>query len=163
MPPLQSDDDLLPIVPAPGDNDRGPGNLSAFIVENDLAYLAPEALHGRSQIEQGVRWLKDVAELPSRAKQYWIAWVSLGRNAAGQRGYRGLTISEMFIDAVGKVGYKSLPAHVNAMKAALDGKVELANLPESAKQALAAELNGRSPELWRNAFPQIKQSLNTDH
>ncbi|HEX6988246.1 MAG TPA: YwhD family protein [Bacillota bacterium] len=158
MSPWEPEDDALRIVPVADEQAQSLGNLSAVIIAKDHAYVAPGALHGRSPVEQGVRWLKDASEVPD-GETYWIAWVTLGRGPDGHRGYRGLTVSEMLIDRHAMVGYKHLPSHVNAMKAALAGEVDVRGLPARARTALAAELKGRGLEYWRHARPEIKQAL----
>ena len=85
--------------------------------------------------------------------------MTLGRGPDGHRGYRGLTVSEMLIDREAMVGYKHLPSHVNAMKAALDGRVNVNALPEPARHALAAELKGRGLEFGGMPCPEIKTAL----
>jgi len=158
MPPLEPEDEALRIIPVADAEAQSLGNLSALIIDGDHAYVAPDALHGRSPVEQGVRWVKDPAEVPA-GRTYWVAWVTLGRGPDGHRGYRGLTVSEMHIDREALVGYKHLPSHVNAMKAALDGHVDVSGLPAPARRALAAELKGRGLDFWRHARPEIKMAL----
>ena len=158
MVPLEPEDEALRIIPVADEAAQSLGNLAAVVIEGDHAYVSPGALHGRSPVEQGVRWVKDPAEVPN-GRRYWIAWVTLGRGPDGQRGYRGLTVSEMIIDREAMVGYKHLPSHVNAMKAALDGRVDVSGLPEEARTALAAELKGRGLSFWRHAFPEVKKAL----
>ncbi|HEY8449386.1 MAG TPA: YwhD family protein [Bacillota bacterium] len=160
MPPRfeADDDDVLRIVPVADERAQSLGNLSAVIIDGDRAFVDPGALHGRSAVEQGVRWAADPGEVPN-AQPYWVAWVTLGRNENGERGYRGLTVSPMWIDPQAKVGYKRLADHVNAMKAALDGQVELGELPDTARTALAAELKGRGLRFWHNATAAFKQAF----
>lgn len=156
-PPLDSTDDLLRIVPAPSEEAKALGNLSAIIVEPDRAWVHPGALHGKSPIEQGVRWVASKDEAPD-AKPYWIAWVTLGRHD-GRRGYRSIRVSPMWIDTEAKVGYKHLPTHVNDMKAALDGDIDIRILPASARRALLAELKSRGLQYWKDALPEFKAAF----
>src|SRR5690606_23379322 len=158
MPPLEPEDEALRIIPVADAEAQSLGNLSALIIDGDHAYVAPDALHGRSPVEQGVRWVKDPSEVPN-GRRYWVAWVTLGRGPDGRRGYRGLTVCEMLIDRDAMVGYKHMPTHVNAMKAALDGHVNVEGRPPEGRTALAAELKGRGLEFWRHASPEIKEAL----
>lgn len=156
--PFEAGDPALRIVPVPDEKAQSLGNLSAIIVTEDHAFVSPEALHGRSPVEQGIKWVDSLDQVPN-PKQYWIAWVTTGRNASGERGYRSVTVSPMWIDRTAMVGYKRLGHHVNDMKAALDGTIKLNDLPEPARIALLAELKSRGLQFWRNAFPQFKEAF----
>lgn len=158
VPPLDADDDALRIIPVPDEKAQSLGNLSAIIIDGDRAYVSPGALHGRSPVEQGINWVDSLDQVP-QARQYWIAWVTTGRNENGNRGYRSVTVSPMWIDRAAMVGYKRLAAHVNDMKAALDGKIDLKDLPEESRLALIAELKSRGLQFWREAFPEFKEKL----
>lgn len=157
-PPLGDGDEALRIIPVPDEKAQSLGNLSAIIINDEYAYVSPDALHGRSDVERGVNWVDSLDQVP-QPKQYWIAWVTTGRNDRGQRGYRSITVSPMWIDRQAMVGYKRLAQHVNDMKAALDGHIDLKDLPDNARTALIAELKSRGLQYWQEAFSEFKEKI----
>ncbi|HLS88619.1 MAG TPA: YwhD family protein [Sphingobacteriaceae bacterium] len=153
-------DPAFKLIPDPAAQGEDLGNLAAAIVEEDTAYFSAEALHARSPAERGVKWVDDPQQVP-QGKEYWVVWITLGRNEAGGRCYRGLVACPMWIDREAMVGYKSLADHVNGMRAALAGQVEVGNMTPEARQALRRLLSWEK-ELWENTPAPIRRQLSAD-
>lgn len=152
-------DEELRIVGAPQDEHSATiGNLAAVLIDGDRAEVDPGALHGRSRVEAGVRWVPSPDQVPA-GRTYWIAWVTAGRGDDGARGFKGVTVSNMLIDRQAMVGYKYLAQHVNAIRAALEGQVDLDGLPPEGRAALRHLLEERSPEMWRRAQRAFRKAL----
>lgn len=154
---MDSEDPVFKLVPDPAAQGEDLGNLAAAIVEGNTAYFSAEALHARSPAERGVTWVDDPQQVP-QGKQYWVVWLTLGRNEAGGRCYKGLVACPMWIDRTAMAGYKSLPEHVNGMRAALAGQVELGDMPAEARQALRRLLSWEK-ELWENTAAPTRRLL----
>lgn len=152
-------DEDLRIVSAPSDPHQASiGNLASVVIDGAHAEVDPGALHGRSRVEAGVRWVGSPDEVPA-GRVYWVAWVTAGRREDGQRGYKGLTVSRMLIDRQAGVGHKHLAQHVNAIRAAMEGQVDLDGLPAEGRRALRILLAERAPALWEHARPQVRRAL----
>lgn len=117
------------------------------------------ALHGRSELEAGVRFVRQKHELPN-ARPAWIVWVAIELDRANQpMRYHGLTASELALDLEQGLGYKSLADHVNRISEAIRGVVNIERLPASLKPALRQQLHSIGQALWEGSPSQLKHSL----
>ncbi len=135
----------------------GASLFSALLVD-DRADIDEGLLHGRSDVEKGIRWkASGPAEIPE-ATHYRVAWIAL-KGAGADALYHGVTISEFFVDRPKRLGAKDLPAQVNAMSRALAGKVEVDALPDALRQALGSLLRERGPLTWANSRPELRAAF----
>lgn len=155
--PDDQDPDALPLVA--GDNPYGGRGaaLTAVMVDGDKAWFEEAALHGRTAIEQKVRWVTNRDEVPE-GRTLNPVWVYIRPAARGQFQYFGLVASEMVIDEAKGIGYKYLADHVNRLDKAMKGQVDLSLLDERGRRALAQAL-AQYPEVLANSRDEVKEAL----
>jgi len=138
-----------------------PGTLlTALILSPDGAIsVDPGALHGRSAIEQDIRFVpaRDQLPNPKCVLMIWVA-VELDASNAPVR-YKGLAVSELWVDPVAKAGYKVLAESVNRMSEALRGGLNLTRLDERARTLVRQQLMALSADLWERSARELKEVL----
>ncbi len=134
-------------------------NISPVIIDVDAkeAYVEIGAMHARSPIERGIKFLNDKSEVPN-GKPYWIVWVAIERNEEGPY-YAGVTACEMTVDRSIRRGYKSLPEHVNHLDKALKRKFIASQLDDSSKVVLREFLQKHDPSMWERSDEELKRQL----
>lgn len=134
-------------------------NISPVIidVEEGDAVVDIGAMHARSTVERGIKFLKTKEEVPN-GKLYWLVWVTI---EAAQQGpmYAGVTACEMTVDRSIRRGYKSLPEHVNNMDKSLKRKIIVSHMDEKSKKILADFLQNHDAGMWARSAEQLKQDL----
>ncbi|HEY8416802.1 MAG TPA: YwhD family protein [Limnochordales bacterium] len=148
---------MLPIVSADNAYGGRGAKLTAVVVDGARAWFDEAALHGRTAIEQAVRWVKTPEEVPNGRWVYPV-WVYIRPAAGGGFRYYGLVAVSMLIDEDNGVGWKSLPHHVNQLSKAMNGHVDLSVLNDEARAALREALR-QYPEVLENSSDEIKQAL----
>lgn len=132
-------------------------NVSSIIIEGDEAYIDIGALHAKSKVEKGIKFLTDKNEVPNGIK-CWIIWVAGDRNENGPY-YAGMTACEMLVDREARRGWKILADHVNKMDAAMKRRFILGELDASEKATLRQFLESHNPQMWDNSSDELKQAL----
>ncbi|MHB1506195.1 MAG: YwhD family protein [Sulfobacillus sp.] len=133
-------------------------SLFSALLDGEVAVMDEGLLHGRSDIEKGIRWkAQSRAEIPN-AHHYRVAWIAV-RGGGTDAAYHGVTISEFFIDRPQRLGAKDLPAQVNAMSRALAGQVEVTALPDPLRRALGALLQERGAHSWANSSAELRAAF----
>lgn len=127
------------------------GGLAAILVDGDQATVSPGALHAKSPVEAGVRWVDDRSQVP-QGRCYWVVWIAQG----GGRGIRGAVASPMWIDRQAMVGYKHLPGHVNDMSRAMKGVVDLQSLTPAQRRAVRDAILAKAPQVWEATDPSVR-------
>jgi hypothetical protein len=152
--------------PTDGHRGFGKGALSldnmspVFIdIEAGEAFIDIGAMHARSEVEKGIKFLPDKGEVPN-GKPYWLVWVTVDRNVEGPY-YAGVTACEMTVDREIRRGYKSLPEHVNRMDKSLKRQIIVDHMDEKSKTVLADFLKNHNEQLWENSAEELKQGLNS--
>ncbi|GAA0340053.1 YwhD family protein [Bacillus carboniphilus] len=137
-------------------------NVSPVIidVEEKTASVEIGAMHARSPVEKGIKFLKDKSEVPN-GKQYWLVWVTIDRKEEGLY-FRGVTACEMTVDRSIRRGYKSLPDHVNKMDKSLKGHIMVNHMDEESKSVLGNFLKSHDPEMWDRSEEKLKKDLNME-
>ncbi len=120
----------------------------------------PGALHGRSELESGLRFVTQREQL-HQAERHWFVWaaVELEASSGALLRYKGLAVSEVWVDRAGKAGYKVLAEHVNRMSEAWRGMVNLKTLDAGAKGVIREQLVALGPELWQRSAPALQEAL----
>ncbi len=131
--------------------------MFSALVHDGTAVMDEGLLHGRSDIEKGIRWKARPEEIPD-AIHYYVAWIAV-KGAGPEACYAGCTVSEFWIDRPQRLGAKDLPAQVNAMSRALAGRVEVDLLPEAGRKALSDLLRERAGAAWENAGADFRQAF----
>lgn len=151
--------------PMDGHKGFGKGSLSlenvspVFIdIEEREAFIDVGAMHARSAVEKGIKFLPNKEEVPEGAKPFWLVWVAIDRKEEGPF-YAGVTACEMTVNREKRRGYKSLPEHVNRMDKALKSQIIVSHMDEISKQILKEFLQAHNPEVWELSSDQLKQDL----
>lgn len=150
----------------PTDGHRGYGkgalsldNMSPVIIDVEAgeAMIDIGAMHARSAVEKGIKFLPAKEEVPN-GKPYWLVWVTIDRDERGPY-YAGVTACEMTVDREIRRGYKSLPEHVNRMDKSLKRQIIVAHMDDQSKQVLADFLRSHNEELWERSSEELKKGL----
>jgi hypothetical protein len=134
-------------------------NVSPVIidVEAEQAMVDVGAMHARSVVEKGIKFLPDRSEVPD-AKLYWVVWVTIDRKEDGPY-YAGVTACEMTVNREIRRGYKLLPEHVNRLDKSIKRKIIVAHMDDKSKQILSDYLMNHDPGMWERAEEQLKVDL----
>jgi len=134
-------------------------NVSPVIidVEEGEAIVDIGAMHARSAVERGIKFLKTKEEVPN-GKPYWLVWVTIDRKLEGPY-YAGVTACEMTVDRSIRRGYKSLPEHVNKMDKSMKRHIMVDHMDDKSKKVLADFLKNHDSQLWDNSVDQLKKDL----
>lgn len=137
-------------------------NMSPVIVDvtEGTAYVDVGAMHARSAVEKGIKFLTNKEEVPN-GKPYWLVWVTIERTAEGPY-YAGVTACEMTVDREARRGYKLLPEHVNKMDKSLKRHIIVDHMDETSKKILGNFLKAHDEEIWQNSSVKLKQDLLTE-
>ena len=130
--------------------------LSAVFIDADRVYIDNGAIHGKSNLERGIQFVKTLEEVPA-PREIWVFWVTLKRNPEKDQGYHGVMPFRMWIDQDAKVGYKSLAEQVNKMDKAVKGQIDVAAVPPEVVEKLKGFLRGVRTDLWDNAWPTFTE------
>jgi hypothetical protein len=154
------------IKPDPTDGHKGFGkgalsldNVSPVIIDVDAgdAVIDVGAMHARSMVEKGIKFLKTKEEVPN-GKPYWLVWVTVDRKQEGPY-YAGVTACEMTVDREIRRGYKSLPVHVNRMDKSLKRHIIVDEMDDKSKKILADFLQNHNQDMWNNSAEELKKGL----
>ncbi|PLT31656.1 YwhD family protein [Peribacillus deserti] len=150
--------------PTDGHGGYGTGALSlenvspVFVdVEEGEAFVDIGAMHARSAVEKGIKFLKSKEEVPN-GKPYWLVWVTVERKPEGPY-YAGVTACEMTVDRSIRRGYKSLPEHVNRMDKSMKRHIIVDHMDEKSKVVLREFLQNHNLDMWNNSTAELKSAL----
>jgi hypothetical protein len=134
-------------------------NVSPVIIDVDAKTASIEigAMHARSDVEKGIKFLPNKADVPN-GKPYWIVWVTIDRKPEGPY-YAGVTACEMTVDRSIRRGYKSLPEHVNNLDKSIKRKIIVEHMDPESKKVLAEFLQNHNQEFWDNSLAELKTGL----
>ncbi|MFK2825655.1 YwhD family protein [Bacillus sp. B190/17] len=151
--------------PMDGHKGFGKGALSlenvspVFIdVEEGEAFIDVGAMHARSAVEKGIKFLPNKEEVPEGAKPFWLVWVTVDHGEKGPF-YAGVTACELTVNREKRRGYKSLPEHVNRMDKSLKSHIIVDHMDAHSKQVLKAFLQEHNAEIWENSSSELKEGL----
>lgn len=137
-------------------------NVSPVIIDIEAgeAFVDMGAMHARSVVEKGIKFLPNKEEVPD-AKPYWLVWVTVDRNEEGPY-YAGVTACEMTVNREIRRGYKSLPEHVNRMDKSIKRHIIVDHMDDKSKKILADFLKNHNEEMWERSSEQLKRDLLID-
>ncbi|CAM3845591.1 YwhD family protein [Mesobacillus thioparans] len=137
-------------------------NVSPVIIDVDADEAAVEvgAMHARSAVEKGIKFLPDRNEVPD-AKLYWVVWVTIDRKEEGPY-YAGVTACEMTVNREIRRGYKSLPEHVNRLDKSIKRHIIVDHMDEKSKKILADFLKSHDPGMWERSEEKLKTDLSVE-
>lgn len=126
-------------------------------VEEGTAFVDIGAMHARSVVEKGIKFLPNKEEVPN-GKPFWLVWVTIERTAKGAY-YAGVTACEMMVDREIRRGYKSLPEHVNKMDKSLKRYIMVDHMDAPSKKVLGEFLKGHNEEVWNFSSEKLRSEL----
>jgi hypothetical protein len=126
-------------------------------VEGGEAFVDMGALHARSAVEKGIKFLKEKEAVPN-GKPYWLVWVTV-EPLNGGPAYVGVTACEMTVDREIRRGYKSLPEHVNNMDKSLKRRIVVSHMDDRSKTILKDFLFDFDEGMWERADDQLIEDL----
>lgn len=138
-------------------------NISPVFVdpEEGETFVDIGALHARSVVEKGIKFLPNKEEVPN-GKLYWLVWVTIDRKETGPY-YAGVTACEMTVDREIRRGYKSLPEHVNKMDKSLKRHIMVDFMDDKSKQLLRDFLKNHNEEMWNLSEEKLKHDLSSSN
>lgn len=137
-------------------------NVSPVIIDVDAGEASIEvgAMHARSPVEKGIKFLPNKDEVPN-GKPYWLIWVTIDRRAEGPY-YAGVTACEMTVDREIRRGYKSLPEHVNRMDKSIKRHIIVDHMDDKSKRVLTEFLKNHDLGMWERSEQKLKDDLQTN-
>lgn len=137
-------------------------NVSPVIVDVEAGEATVDvgAMHARSVVEKGIKFLPDRNEVPD-AKLYWVVWVTIDRKEEGPY-YAGVTACEMTINREIRRGYKLLPEHVNRLDKSIKRHIIVDHMDDKSKTILADYLKNHDPGMWERSEEQLKADLSAE-
>ncbi|MDQ0200911.1 YwhD family protein [Neobacillus ginsengisoli] len=137
-------------------------NVSPVIIDVEAgeAEIDVGAMHARSAVEKGIKFLAVKEDVPN-GKPYWLVWVTVDRDERGPY-YAGVTACEMTVDREIRRGYKSLPEHVNRMDKSIKRHIIVDHMDEKSKKVLADFLRAHNEVLWNNSSEELKKGLSAE-
>ncbi|GMA62237.1 YwhD family protein [Alicyclobacillus fastidiosus] len=133
--------------------------LSAIFVDGDEVFVDNGAIHAKSRLEVGVKFVPSLDEVPNPRRVEGV-WVTLKRQESGL-GYTGAMPFELWIDSANKLGYKKLSDHVNQMDKAVRGQVDLSRMSSEAIQKVGQYVQTIRPDLWENATDAFRSAFSS--
>lgn len=150
--------------PTDGHKGFGIGSLSLenitpvmIDVEEEVATIEIGAMHARSPIERGIKFLP-TREESVNGKQYWLIWVTIDHKEEGPY-YSGVTACEMVVDRSIRRGYKNFIEHMNKMDRSMKGRIIIDEMDATSKRVLADFLKGHNEEIWARSSEVLHDGL----
>lgn len=134
-------------------------NVSPVIIDVDAGEAAVDvgAMHARSVVEKGIKFLPDRNEVPD-AKLYWVVWVTIDRKEEGPY-YAGVTACDMTVNREIRRGYKSLPEHVNRLDKSIKRQIIVEHMDDRSKNILVDFLKNHDAGMWERSEDKLKADL----
>lgn len=150
--------------PTDGHKGFGIGSLSlenvspvVIDVEDEVATIEIGAMHARSPLERGIKFLPEREE-SANGKVYWLVWVTIDYKEEGPY-YAGVTACEMVIDRPIRRGYKNFIEHMNKLDKSMKGSIMVDHIDDTAKRVLAEFLQEHNMELWNRSGAELHEGL----
>ncbi len=122
-------------------------SIVGVVVRDGVAKVDDAALHGRSDIERGIRFSQSPAGLEPD-ERWSVVFLAMKRGPEGLY-YHGAACAPLWIDRPRRCGYRDIARSVNCMSDAVAGRVELHELAPGDLKALAALLRERGRDVWQ--------------
>lgn len=129
-------------------------------IEAEEAFIDMGALHARSKVERGIKFLPEKDKVPN-GKPYWLVWVTTD-NQNGGPAYVGVAACYLTVDRAIRRGYKNFPEHVNYMDKSLKGRIFVSHMDDRSKKVLHDFLKNFNEEMWERSDEQLKKDLSVE-
>nr|WP_307331039.1 YwhD family protein [Evansella vedderi] len=126
-------------------------------IEEGEAFVDMGALHARSVVEKGIKFLPNKDEVPN-GRPYWLVWVTVDQRNGGPA-YTGVAACELTVDRSIRRGYKNFPEHVNNMDRSLKGRIIVDHMDDTSKKILGDYLKKFNEEMWNRSDDKLKEDL----
>ena len=134
--------------------------MVGILVKDGQARVDDAVLHGRSDVERGIRFAADAASLVPD-ERWSVVFVAMKKGPEGLH-YHGASAAPLWIDRGARRGYRDIARSVNCMSDAIAGLVELRELGEGDRRAVAAVLRERGRDVWEHTPPARRRLLGED-
>jgi hypothetical protein len=128
--------------------------MHAVLVHGTDAFFDEGAAQGFLQIEAGAARAASLEELQA-PEQWHIAWVAAAHRADGARGYSGIATAPCWLDEGAHACYRDEEMERERREMALRGEIDVKDLTEDERRALARELVAHDPD----AFDEASEAL----
>lgn len=131
--------------------------LVGVIVKDGQARVDDAVLHGRSDIERGIRFVPDPASFEPE-EVYHVVYVAMQGGDGGLR-YQGACAVDLRINRTIRRGYRDIAGSVNRISDAVDGEVDLGLMSQADRTAFAQLLRERGKDVWERTPEQVRRRL----
>ena len=138
-------------------------NVTPIIIDSEeqAIFIDMDALHAKSKIEKKVRFKPDKEHAGPNPKCYWIVWLTLRNDGEGPY-YSGATACEVLVSREErriKLGYKSLPEHVNFLDKSLKSQFILSHMDQQSLKLFREYLQEYNEGYWQRSKEELKSQL----
>ncbi len=132
--------------------------LLGIIVRDGEAKLDDAILHGRSDIERGIRFNAQQPGDIEPTERWGVVFVAMKNGPSGLY-YQGVTATLLLIDRPGRRGLRDIAQSVNRMSEAVGGEVRLDLLPAEDRAAVAKLLEERGRDVWERTSEDRRRAI----
>ncbi len=134
--------------------------LVGILVKDGQAKVDDAVLHGRSDVERGIRFSGSPEGLAPE-ERWSVVFVAMKKGPEGLL-YHGASWAPLWIDRPGRRGYRDIARSVNCMSDAIAGLVELGELDAADRRAVAEVLRERGRDVWSRTPDGTRRLLGED-
>lgn len=137
-------------------------NVTPVFIDVDAgeAFVDIGAIHARSVVEKGIKFLHNKEEVPN-GKPYWLIWVTTNEQNGGPA-YTGVAACELTVDRSIRRGFKNFPQHVNYMDKSLKGHILVDHMDDDSKKVLEEYLKTFNEDMWKRSDEKLKEDLKVE-
>lgn len=132
--------------------------LLGIVVRDGEAKVDDAVLHGRSDVERGIRFTAQRPEEVTPTERWGVVFVAMKSSPAGLY-YQGATAVELLIDRPGRRGFRDIVRSVNRMSDAVSGEVALDALSAEDRHAVVHLLEERGRDVWERTPLERRQAM----
>ncbi|MDA8346210.1 MAG: YwhD family protein [Thermaerobacter sp.] len=131
--------------------------LLGVLVRNGEAKVDDAVLHGRSDVERGIRFSAERGELVP-TETWGVVFIAMKNGPSGLF-YQGATAMQILIDRPARRGHRDIALSVNRMSEAVAGQVVLDDLPPEDRTAVAGLLEERGRDVWERTPEERRRAI----
>lgn len=150
----------LPLAFAKPEDPLIGATLVGVIVRDGVAKVDDAILHGRSDIERGIRFSADRASVDPK-ESYHVVFVAM-RGGKGGLYYQGACAVELLIDRPNRRGYRDIAGSVNRISDAVDGEVDLGDMSAADRAAFRTLLEERGRDVWERTPEDVRRRISAE-
>ncbi len=131
-----------------------------ILIKDGEVRVDDAVLHGRSDVERGIRF-SGTSDGLTPDERWTVVFVAMKKGPEGLA-YQGASCAPLWIDREHRRGYRDIPRSVNAMSDAIAGLVDVAELSDQDRKALAEVLRERGRDVWLCTADNRRRLLGED-